>query len=49
MDHIYIDPEDIYYDENDFFMADFKYKESSPFDMILATLEWVFKSDNDLS
>lgn len=30
-------------------MADFKYKESSPFDMILATLEWVFKSDIDQS
>jgi hypothetical protein len=44
MDNIYIDPEDVYYADNEFHLVNFKHKELNPFDMILATLEWVFKS-----
>jgi hypothetical protein len=44
MDDIYIDPEDVYYADNEFYLINFRHKELEPFDMILATLEWVFKS-----
>jgi hypothetical protein len=34
----------VYIDDSEFYLVDFKSKAINPFDMILATLEWLFKN-----